>query len=105
MRKYKIAVTWAVCGEAEVEANTLEEAIRKVEENENDEFPIAMFDGEYVDDSFEINQQCTKELNPIKYEYVDGLCPDCGQDIPKNAAEGESCSNCEHVFNYAREVD
>jgi hypothetical protein len=46
--------------EFEVEADTLEEAICKVEDNENNAFPLK---GEYLDDSFEINHDVTQELN------------------------------------------
>lgn len=35
----------------------------------------------------------------IKAEYEDGVCPDCGQDIPDNAKHGEECGNCGHVWN------
>jgi len=34
----------------------------------------------------------------LKDSYVNGECPDCGQDIPDNVQEGNICSNCEHVF-------
>jgi hypothetical protein len=46
--------------EFDVEADTLEEAILKVEENENNAFPLK---GEYLDDSFQINRDVTAELN------------------------------------------
>jgi DNA-directed RNA polymerase subunit RPC12/RpoP len=41
-------------------------------------------------------EQEDKEL--IKGHYPDGECPDCGEDIPDNATEGEECGNCGHVF-------
>ena len=37
-------------------------------------------------------------LNPVKDAYEYGDCPDCGQEIPNNVEEGQSCSNCTHVF-------
>lgn len=41
----------------------------------------------------------------VKEEYEDGVCPDCGEEIPEEATEGESCSNCEHVFCFERADD
>jgi hypothetical protein len=61
--KFKIPATWQECGEIEVEANSLKEAIAKVEENENNDFPISAFDGEYVDDSFSVDTQLAAEIN------------------------------------------
>lgn len=34
----------------------------------------------------------------IKYNYDDAVCPDCGEDIPDDAEDGEECSNCGHVW-------
>lgn len=34
----------------------------------------------------------------IKDNYDNGECPDCGQPIPDDCVEGESCINCGHVF-------
>lgn len=61
--KYKISVEWTEVGEFEVEAQSLDEAIKKVDENENDEYSIGKANGEYLDDSFSINLDVTKELN------------------------------------------
>lgn len=64
MPKFTVACSWTMIGEfKDVEADTLEEAIRKVEDNDNNAFPISRADGEYLDDSFEINDEVTKELN------------------------------------------
>ena len=30
--------------------------------------------------------------------YEGGVCPDCGEDIPYNAGDGDKCENCDHVF-------
>lgn len=60
MPKFKIACEWTMIDEFDVEADTLEEAILKVEENENNAFPLK---GEYLDDSFQINREVTAELN------------------------------------------
>ncbi len=37
-------------------------------------------------------------INKVKNSYPDGVCPDCGEDIPDFVNEGEECSNCSHVF-------
>ena len=36
--------------------------------------------------------------NPIKLSYDDGVCPDCGLEIPDDVVEGQGCANCEHAF-------
>ena len=50
MAKFKIPVTWEVCGVVEVESETLEDAVRYFEEN-SDNIPLPS-DSEYVDGSF-----------------------------------------------------
>jgi rubredoxin len=30
--------------------------------------------------------------------YQDGVCPDCGLEIPLEAVAGQACQNCGHVF-------
>ena len=47
---------------------------------------------------------CT-ESKCIKNDYEDGECPDCQLEIPVSTNEGDECSNCDHVFSYAQEVD
>lgn len=37
-------------------------------------------------------------MNAIKNSYEDGICPDCGEDIPDDVVEGQACENCEHAF-------
>ena len=37
-------------------------------------------------------------IETIKDGYPDGVCPDCGEEIPDDAMEGEECCNCGHVF-------
>ncbi len=36
--------------------------------------------------------------------YEDDCCPDCGQDIPREADDGDGCENCGHVFFESRET-
>lgn len=59
--KYFIPVTWAMYGEYMVKADSLEMAIKMVENAESpyDELPY----GEYIDGSFEINKDMIEEVN------------------------------------------
>ena len=34
----------------------------------------------------------------VKESFEDGLCPECGTDIPDNAMKGDACSHCYYVF-------
>jgi len=43
--------------------------------------------------------------NPIKNSYPDGVCPDCGYDIPDDVSDGENCAGCDHVFYEERPDD
>lgn len=58
MNKYKVAVEWMMTSFIEVEASSIEEAISIVE-NEDGSLP----EGDYLDDSFEVNRQVTIEIN------------------------------------------
>jgi len=58
----KLAVTWEMCGYVDVEANTLEEAMKKF----NDECDyIKLPDGEYVDGSFQLSTQDVDEMDAM----------------------------------------
>lgn len=46
-----------------------------------------------------------EEGNPVYDAYSDGVCPDCGEEIPDNIEEGEDCTNCGHTFHAARSDD
>jgi hypothetical protein len=61
MAKFIIASQWMVTAETEVDASSLEEALDKIHE-----MPTHALGGEYLDDSFEINDQVTKELNNLE---------------------------------------
>ena len=37
-------------------------------------------------------------MNTVKAAYEDGVCPDCGEDIPDDVTDGDQCTNCEHTF-------
>lgn len=58
MSKFTIAVEWVMTADVVVEANSLDEAIRQVED-----MPSLPEDGDYLDGSFEINSEVTRELN------------------------------------------
>lgn len=53
MKKFKIPVTWMVWDKVEVEADTLEDAIKWVKDN-IDEIPLGT-EPEYVEDSYRID--------------------------------------------------
>ena len=36
---------------------------------------------------------------PIKRFYIDGLCPDCLEEIPADAVEGDRCAVCGSEFS------
>lgn len=62
-RKFKLAVTYEVCGYVEVEAETLEEAMHIFEEDkDNISLPK---DAEYVDDSFTLSTYDVDEMRAL----------------------------------------
>ena len=38
------------------------------------------------------------DCSAVKSAYPDGVCPDCGENIPEDAAEGQGCTNCGHAL-------
>ena len=60
---FKIAGEYVATFEVEVTANTLEEAIKWAE----GDMPTPK-DTEYLDDSFQVNEETTRELNPTSEE-------------------------------------
>ena len=61
MPKYIIAVEWEEYGQFEVEAETLEEAKEMVYDSD-EKYNIGNADGEYVDNSFKVNDDCCYEV-------------------------------------------
>lgn len=55
---YKIPVSWQCYGYVKIEANNLEEAINKAWE---DDIPLP--EGEYVDASWEVDEEIAYEVN------------------------------------------
>jgi len=62
MPKFKIAWDEMYCFEAEVEAESLEQAIEKVKDDPSI-YAATAFEGQYVDGSMEINMGHTEWLN------------------------------------------
>jgi hypothetical protein len=60
MKKFIVSCTWEMVGEFAVEADSLEEAIQKVEDGEKP-FNGLPNDDEYVDDSFRVDKDTSFE--------------------------------------------
>ena len=60
-KKFTIACDWAECGEMCIKAYSLEEAIKKAE-NDNNLLPR----GAYIDGSFQVNKEVTELINKRK---------------------------------------
>lgn len=58
----RLAVTWEMCGYVDVEANTLEEAMDKF--NEESDY-IKLPNGDYVDGSFRLSTDDVEEMEVI----------------------------------------
>lgn len=58
MPKFTVGVEWVVCGEVEVEADSLDEAIDKIMYDETGQYDIDEIENDYVDDSFRVNRDC-----------------------------------------------
>ena len=61
MPTYKIACTWQVFGELEIDAPTLDEAITIAEDGDT---PLPT-ESDFVDSSFEVDHPMTEELNDL----------------------------------------
>ena len=68
-KTYRIPCSWQVYATAEVEAESWDEAIARVED---DDFPLPT-DAEYVDASFEVDMEIIEEerANPNTFNLVD----------------------------------
>lgn len=83
MKKFTIACYWTQYGEFEVEAETLEDAIAKVEAGTESPYDGMPEESMYVDGSFEINQEMTKGLNRETSDTDTPTPTDVGQREPK----------------------
>ena len=59
MKIYKVSVQWTMVAEVKVQANSLEEAMQKV-----NVVSIGLPEGWYLDNSFVVDEEDTKRLNP-----------------------------------------
>ena len=57
MAIFKISVDWSVCGSVKVEANNLQEAIQKVQEDLDAPLPDNSC---YIDGSFQVNREMSE---------------------------------------------
>ena len=60
MKKFKIPVSWEMCGCLEIEAETLQEAVNLAIEK-MDEFPLP--EGNYIDSSFKVDAEDAEIYN------------------------------------------
>ena len=87
MKTYRISVDWQVHGTILVPAKSLEEAIKRIETNDEIIFPIKH---ENVESSLEVNYDIVQEMypdekignEPPRANENDSLtCPDCGGEM------------------------
>lgn len=62
-RDMKVAVTWEMCGYVDIEANNMEEAMKKFH-SESDHIKLPE-DGEYVDGSFQLSSNDVEEMEAM----------------------------------------
>jgi hypothetical protein len=60
--KFQIAVTWSMYDTYDVEADSIEEAMKLIREG-NPPYDFLPKDPQYIDGSLEINTDMTRELN------------------------------------------
>lgn len=84
MPKFNIPVYWSMVATMEVEAATIEEAIKLAEDA-----PLPTNDGEYLDGSFEINHDIIPAVNENLCLYCGTFChTDGGQGCDEFNADG-----------------
>lgn len=59
----RVAVTWEMCGYVDIDAPTIEEAMKKFKEDK-DNIPIPT-DAEYVDGSFQLSSEDVEEMKAM----------------------------------------
>ena len=59
----KVAVTWEMCGYVDIDADTLEEAMEKFN-NESDYIKLPT-NGEYIDGSFQLTSDDVEEMEAM----------------------------------------
>jgi hypothetical protein len=78
IQTFVIPVVWQEAGQFIVRARTLKEAIDAIEGNDGDRFGTSNADGEYIDDSFEINRDCIHTVDDV--DDIDGYFVDLTGD-------------------------
>ena len=58
-----VAVTWEMCGYVDIDAETMEEAMEKF--NENSDYIKLPTNGEYVDGSFQLSSEDVEEMEAM----------------------------------------
>ena len=59
----KVAVTWEMCGYVDIDAETMEEAMEKF--NEDSDHIKLPTNGEYVDGSFQLSSEDVEEMEAM----------------------------------------
>lgn len=68
-KEFEVAVEWSVCGTLKIKASSLEEAIKQAE----DHTPSSVSDSFYIDSSWSVNEEVTRDLNlEVGYEDEGG---------------------------------
>ena len=65
----KVAVTWEMCGYVDIDAETMEEAMEKF--NENSDHIKLPTNGEYVDGSFQLSSEDVEEMEAMAEMELD----------------------------------
>lgn len=60
MKEWIIGVSWQMCGEIKVEAETLEEALKIAQEDDGIPLPA---ERHYIDASWEVDEETSRYLN------------------------------------------
>jgi hypothetical protein len=88
LQTFVIPVVWQEAGQFVVRARTLKEAIDAIEGNDGDRFGTANANGEYIDDSFEINRECIHTIGPEEmYAFSDDYFVDLS--LGKNSQDDD----------------
>lgn len=77
----KVAVTWQMCGYADIEAETMEEAMEYFD-RKCDDIPLPE-NAEYVDGSFELSSRDVTEMSVMAGLYDKAVCKNCTYFYPE----------------------
>lgn len=65
----KVAVTWEMCGYVDIDAETMEKAMEKF--NEDSDYIKLPTNGEYVDGSFQLSSEDVEEMEAMAEMELD----------------------------------